>query len=89
MHQKDMLKLWANKELGEYIRGQARRHFTNEQDREDACSEAWERIAGCSTRANMETIKNAGMNAIHAFYERERRRRIRERIIQKVNITVQ
>lgn len=89
MHQKDMLKLWANRELGEFIRMQARRHFTNEQDREDACSEAWERIAGCMSRASMETIKNAGKNAIHAFYERERRRRVKEHMIQKVNITVQ
>jgi len=87
MDQARLLRLWADKDLCEFVRSQARRYFQDDQDREDACAEAWERIAYSPNRSSMKNIKKAGKNAISAFYVRERRRRIRENKIKGVNIT--
>ena len=86
MDRKRMMKLWADKELCECIRIHARKYFKNDQDREDACAEAWERIAFCPTRMSMGNIKKAGKKAMFAMYQRERRRRNREHKMQDVNL---
>ena len=89
MDQARLLRLWADKDLCEFVRSQARRYFQNDQDREDACAEAWERIAYSPTKLSMKNIKKVGKNAISAFYMRERRRRYRDSKIKSVNITAQ
>ncbi len=74
MNRRSLLKLWADLELKEYIDGQAARHFSCEEDREDAHAEAWERIAGQPRLPSRKDLFRIAYDAINALYKREKRR---------------
>jgi DNA-directed RNA polymerase specialized sigma24 family protein len=73
-----MLRLYNNSELSRYIIHQAIRHFSDMSDREDAVSEALEKIMAQPVGEDQDYYKRIAYNAIHAFYERTRRRAKRE-----------
>lgn len=70
MNRRRLLKLWANKEILDYINDCARRHFPNITDQEIASDNAWKRI---EEMRKCTDIKKVAYNAIHGMYERRRR----------------
>ena len=67
-----LLRLYADQVLARCITAEARRHFGRDEDREDACSEAWLSIVASSNGTAAEVLAR---RAIHNLYKRERRRR--------------
>src|SRR4030042_1230340 len=78
-HQRKCLQLWGDQELRHYIRSVVRRHYFIREDREDAESEAWERIQRCASNLPREQYHEEARRAIHAVYMRAWRRGRRER----------
>lgn len=76
MNERAFVTLKRNKELRRFLEDEARRHFGADEDlREDAVAEAWERIWKQPAGMRMEEYKRHGGNAISALYKRTRRRR--------------
>ncbi len=74
MNRRTLVRLWANTELVTYIKGQAARHFSCTEDREDAAIEAWEKIAALRGHPTLEYVHKCAHRAIAAMYRREYRR---------------
>ena len=81
MERRRLLRLWANQDLQEYIKSQARRYFSCQQDQEDATAEAWEKIAARGNGHPNSELRHIAYCAIFAMYQRERRRRQQNVII--------
>ncbi len=84
MDRRKLLRLWADEDLCEGIRKMSRRRFSCDQDREDACAEAWERIAISPSRMSRKEVMQSARNAIEAMYRREYRRRCHDAEIESV-----
>jgi hypothetical protein len=76
--QRKILRLWACTELITYITGQARRHFHEKADQDDACSDAWERLELTAAGLSLAQYKKIAYRAINAKYKRWRRLQRRE-----------
>ena len=78
MTQVEFVRLYNSTSLTNYVGVQARRHANNPDDIDDFKQEAWARIALLSSGCSTDTVGGEAYRAIHAAYERERRRRCHE-----------
>ena len=76
--QQTIIRLYSNAELSAYISQQARRHFYDEADQQDARSEAWETIESCIGGLTVAQYKRIVYRVINAKYKRWRRLHKRE-----------
>ncbi len=88
MERKRILKLWADEPLCKYVRDVAVDYFPNSQeDQEDACSEAWEKVAFADTRISIPELRKLIRNAIRNLWVREKYRSdpdFRDKVIKRI-----
>jgi DNA-directed RNA polymerase specialized sigma24 family protein len=76
--QRKCLQLWGDHEFARAVRKMARRLFRSDEDREDAISEAWERLQRCPVNLPKAEYRKIAWRAIDARYRRMLRRRRHE-----------
>lgn len=65
-----MLRLYGNAELASYIMAQARRHFSNAEDQEDARAEVWEQLCELKNPPLGDSAKRFAYRKIKNRYDR-------------------
>lgn len=78
MTRRKILTLWGNQEIVAVIRNRARMRFVRIADREDAESEAWERLQRAPGNLTMRAYHLIAHNAVEAYYRRALRLSKRE-----------
>lgn len=71
----EFVRLYEDTDLRQYIVDEARRHSKRIEDQEDFVQEAWLRISQLEPDRTLEHYCEEAYRAIHAWYERARRRK--------------
>lgn len=72
-----LTKLYLDHELSAFISAQARRFFSNIEDREDVASEVWEHFTLLPSAPKSDEVRPFAYRVIHAAYMRAWRKRKR------------
>ena len=70
MNRRALLKIYSDPDLVAYIRYQARRHFSSQDDQEDVISEVWEKFV--TQKQAPPDSRIFAYRVIHNSYERRR-----------------
>jgi hypothetical protein len=82
----EFMTIYGDTALRQYVIDEAKRHSKRLEDQEDFVQEAWLRLSQLEPDRTLEHYREEAYRAIHAIYERDRRRK--KALVQKPLIEI-